>query len=103
MAKKLKIFTIAKINEFLKRSVFVLGRANFRWRLRERYEGKLSGPNESKRKSQPGADNITPERSHLTRSQTPPLVKDACFFREGRAGYREMLFNVRTLSDGEIA
>ena len=88
------------INEFLKRSVFALGRANFRWRLRERYERELSGPNESGRKSRSGAD-ITPERSQLTRSQTQPLLKDACFFREGRAGYREMLFNVRTLSDGE--
>ena len=88
------------INEFLKRSAFALGRANFRWRLGERYERELSGLNESRRKSRSGAD-ITPERSQLTRSQTPPLVKDACFFREGRAGYREKLFNVRTLSDGE--
>ena len=88
------------INEFLKRSVFALGRANFRWRLRERYERELSGPNESRRKSRSGAD-VSPEHSQLTRSKTPHLVKDACFFREDPAGYREMLFNVRTLSKGE--
>ena len=77
------------INESLKQSVFALGIANFRWRLRERYERELSGPNKSRRKSRSGAD-ITPERSHLTRSQTPPLVKDACLFKEDRAGYREI-------------
>ena len=88
------------INEFLKRSVFAHGRANFCWRLRERFERELSGPNESRCKSRSGA-NITPERSQLTWSQTQPLVKDACFFRECRASYRETLFNVRTLSDEE--
>lgn len=70
-------------------------------RAKERYERELSGPNESRRKSRSGADNITPERSQLTRSQTSPLDKDACFFCDGQAGYREMLFNVRTLSGGE--
>ncbi|KAJ7390201.1 hypothetical protein OS493_026711 [Desmophyllum pertusum] len=60
-------------------------------RAKERYERELSGPNESRRKSRSGADNITPERSQLTRSQTLPLDKDACFFRDGQAGYREML------------
>ena len=70
-------------------------------RAKERYERELSGPNESRRKSRSGADNITPERSQLTRSQTSPLNKAVCFFCDGQAGYREMLFNVRTLSGGE--
>ena len=69
-------------------------------RAKERYERELSGRNESRRKSRSGVD-ITPERSQLTRSQTAPLNKVACFFCDGQAGYREMLFNVRTLSGGE--
>ena len=70
-------------------------------RAKEKYGGELSGPNEFRRKSRSGADSITPGRSQLTRSQTSPLNKAACFFCDGQAGYREMLFNVRTLSGGE--
>ena len=53
-------------------------------RAKERYERELSGPSESRRKSRSGADSITPGCSHLTRSQTSPLNKAACFSCDGQ-------------------
>ena len=66
-------------------------------RAKERYERELSGPDESRHKSR----SNTPQQSKLTRSQTSPLNKELCFFCDKPPAYREVLFNVRTLSAGE--
>ena len=63
--------------------------------LRYAKERELLGPNESRRKS-----SGMGQRSTSTQSQTSPLNKDACFFCDSQGGYRETLFNVRTLSGG---
>lgn len=66
-------------------------------RAKERYKRALAGPDESRRKSRDQSE----ESTQMTRSKTSPYNKDACFFCEEPAGYRESLHNVSTFSAGE--
>ena len=58
-----------------------------------RYERQHEGPNEAKRKVK--------EPSQLTRSQTSPYDKAACFFCEEKGNAKQPLHNVSTFSAGE--
>ncbi len=61
-------------------------------RLQAKYESQSDDPISPKRKV---------EETKLTRSQTSPYNKDACFFCNEVAGYRETLHSVSTTSAGQ--
>ncbi|EDO31466.1 predicted protein [Nematostella vectensis] len=67
-------------------------------RAKTRYERKLAGPNESRRKSQPANSPTTPK---LIRSKTTPFNKEVCFFCDGPETYKSMFYNCRSLPAGE--
>ena len=62
-------------------------------RLQARYDSESDGPITPKRKV---------EETKLTRSQTSPYNKDACFFCNEVAGYRKTLHSVSTTSAGQF-
>ena len=68
-------------------------------RAKERYERRLSGPNETRRKSW---DLSLEAKQRLTPSKTSPYNRDVCFFCIGEGEYHQPLDTVRTLSAGRV-